>query len=117
MESTGVDSSKSHEGDNTSANQDAGTTAEEAQAKQDRKHIDNYDFLKQVGEGAFGYVYLAVEKATQQLCAVKVLEKAHIIKFDKTKAVYREKDILMKFSSNPNVIKIDCVFQVGDTRH
>jgi serine/threonine protein kinase len=48
---------------------------------------------------------------------VKVLEKAHIIKFDKTKAVYREKDILMKFSSNPNVIKIDCVFQVGDTQH
>jgi len=55
-----------------------GTKPEEAQAKQDRKHIDNYDFLKQVGEGAFGYVYLAVEKATQKLCAVKVLEKAHI---------------------------------------
>lgn len=116
MESTGVDSSKSHEGDHASTIQDVGSTAEEARTKQDRNHIDNYDFLKQVGEGAFGYVYLAVEKATQQLCAVKVLEKTHILKNDKTKAVYREKDILMKFSSNPNVIKIDCVFQVCGTQ-
>ena len=88
-----------------------GRTGED-QAKQDKKHIDHYDFLKQVGEGAFGYVYLAIEKSTQKLCAVKVLEKAHIVKFDKTKSVYREKDILMKFVAHPNVIKLDCVFQV-----
>jgi serine/threonine protein kinase len=67
-----------------------------------------------VGEGAFGYVYLAREKLTQQLCAVKVLEKSHIVKFEKTKAVYREKDILMKFATHPNIIKLDCVFQVRE---
>jgi serine/threonine protein kinase len=66
--------------------------------------------LKQVGEGAFGYVYLAREKESQKLCAVKVLEKTHIIKFEKTKAVYREKDILLKFATHPNIIKLDSVF-------
>jgi serine/threonine protein kinase len=29
-----------------------------------KKHIDEYEFIKQVGEGAFGNVYLAKEKAT-----------------------------------------------------
>lgn len=77
-----------------------------------KKHIDEYEFLKQVGEGAFGNVYLALEKANQSLVAVKVLDKTHIVKFDKTKAVYREKDILNKFVLHPNVIRLDSVFQV-----
>ena len=63
-----------------------------------------------MGEGAFGSVYLARDLTEDKLCAIKTLEKSHIVKFDKTKAVYREKDILMKFSHHPNVIHLDCVF-------
>ena len=109
MEShTGIDSDKNH----GAGSQASGTSPSTAADQANRKHIEHYDFLKQVGEGAFGYVYLAREKSTQQLCAVKVLEKAHIIKYEKTKSVYREKDILMKFAFHPNIIKLDSVFQV-----
>jgi protein-serine/threonine kinase len=59
-----------------------------------KKQIEEYEFIKQVGEGSFGSVYLAKEKANGKLLAIKILEKTHIIKFDKTKSVYREKDIL-----------------------
>jgi serine/threonine protein kinase len=78
-----------------------------------KKQIEEYHFIKQVGEGSFGSVYLARDLLANKLVAVKTLEKAHIVKFDKTKSVYREKDILQKFASHPNVINLDCVFQVG----
>lgn len=87
-------------------------TATDATTSSSKKQIDEYDFIKQVGEGAFGSVYLAREKSTGRMVAIKTLEKSHIIKFDKTKSVYREKDILQKFAAHPNVINLDCVIQV-----
>ena len=75
-----------------------------------KKTIDDYEFLKPVGEGAFGTVYLAKEKETSKKFAIKALDKSHIIKFNKTKSVYREKDILNKFANHPNVIKLECTF-------
>lgn len=75
-----------------------------------KKGIDDYDFIKQIGEGAFGNVYLAKEKDSQRLLAIKALDKSHLIKFNKTKSVIREKDILNQFSSHPNVIKLETTF-------
>lgn len=85
------------------------TSLEAPVASTIKKQIEEYDFIKQVGEGAFGSVYLASEKGTGKLVAIKTLEKAHIIKFDKTKSVYREKDILNKFADHPSVIHLECV--------
>ena len=65
-----------------------------------------------MGEGAFGSVYLAMSKSSSEVCAIKVLEKAHIMKFDKTKGVKREKEILFKLKGHPNIISLDCVFHV-----
>ena len=59
-----------------------------------KKNIEDYEFIKQIGEGAFGLVYLAKEKETSRIFAIKALDKQHILKFNKTKSVYREKDIL-----------------------
>ena len=78
-----------------------------------KKNIEDYEFLKQIGEGAFGNVYLAKEKATGTVLAVKALDKQHIIKYHKTKSVYREKDILNQFGNHPNVIKLVTTFQVS----
>lgn len=55
-----------------------------------KKTIEDYEFLKQIGEGAFGNVYLAIDKSNKELCAIKSLDKQHIIKFNKSKHVYRE---------------------------
>lgn len=38
--------------------------------------------------------------------AIKALDKQHIIKFDKAKHVYREKDILNLFAHHPFIIKL-----------
>jgi hypothetical protein len=78
-----------------------------------KKSIEDYKFIKPVGEGAFGTVYLSKEIATEKAYAIKALDKSHIIKYNKTKAVYREKDILNKFRTHPNIIKLDCTFQVS----
>jgi 3-phosphoinositide dependent protein kinase-1 len=66
-----------------------------------------------VGEGAFGYVYLARERESQELCAIKVLDQGHIRKNNKIQSVSREKDILMKFKDHPNVIKLETAFKVN----
>lgn len=77
-----------------------------------KKTIDEYEFMKSIGEGAFGTVYLAKDKAKQTLCAIKALDKTHIVKNNKTKSVYREKDILNSFSNHPHIIKLETTFQV-----
>ena len=56
-------------------------------------------------------MYIARSKQTQAVCAVKVLEKAHIMKFNKSQSVKREKEILFKFKHHPNIIYLECVFQ------
>lgn len=68
--------------------------------------------MKSIGEGAFGKVYMAIEKDTKRHVAVKTLDKAFIVKHNKTKHVYRERDILSKLAIQPNIIKLEQTFQV-----
>ena len=75
-----------------------------------KKSINDYDILKSIGEGAFGKVFLARDKETQTLYAIKALEKQHIVKSDKTKHVYREKEILIKFMHHKHIIKLETTF-------
>ena len=63
-----------------------------------KKSINDYKFIKAIGEGAFGKVYLAEEKSSNKLVAIKALDKAHILKHNKIKSVYRERDILNKLA-------------------
>ena len=58
------------------------------------KSINDYHLLKSIGEGAFGKVYLAKDKTSNELFAIKALDKNHIVKHNKSKQVYREKDML-----------------------
>jgi RAC serine/threonine-protein kinase len=55
-----------------------------------RKSVNDYEFLKSLGEGAFGTVFLAKDKESGTLYAIKALDKSHIIKTNKTKQVYKE---------------------------
>lgn len=63
-----------------------------------KKTIDDFEFIKQIGNGAYGNVYLAKEKETQKSFAIKALDKSHILKYNKTKSIYREKEILTMFN-------------------
>ena len=46
--------------------------------------------------------------------ALKELSKAHILKYNKQNAVFRERDILEQVCDNPNIVSYECTFQDED---
>ena len=97
------------------------------------KTIDDYVLIKNIGKGSYGQVFLAKEKSQRDLItmmesefpliggedeeekketivdgdkiwAIKQVSKYHVIKYDKTESVQREKDILYKLKDVPFVI-------------
>ncbi|ESN99226.1 hypothetical protein HELRODRAFT_189040 [Helobdella robusta] len=79
-------------------------------ASHTKKKRSDFIFGILIGEGSFSTVYLAKEINTNRECAVKVLEKSHILKEKKEKYVTREKDILLKIN-HPFFIKLYFTFQ------
>ena len=67
--------------------------------------LENYIFLKTIGEGTFGKVKLALHKLTEEKVAIKILEKN---KINNNKDLERiEKEIkYMKMLNHPNIVKI-----------
>eukprot|EP01103_Thecamoeba_quadrilineata_P019774 TRINITY_DN816_c0_g1_i1.p1 TRINITY_DN816_c0_g1~~TRINITY_DN816_c0_g1_i1.p1 ORF type:complete len:355 (+),score=50.43 TRINITY_DN816_c0_g1_i1:30-1067(+) len=71
---------------------------------------DDFIIGKVIGEGSYGIVRYATERATGKAYALKILEKSHIIKEKKAKYVSTEKSILNKVR-HPNVITLFRTFQ------
>lgn len=42
--------------------------------------MDDYEIIRVVGRGSYGEVILARIKTTNELCAIKILEKAYLAK-------------------------------------
>lgn len=74
-----------------------------------------------LGEGAFGKVYCATQKGPGKICAIKVLDKYHIMKVSiiiyanfaqhkKIQSVFRERDLLRDLV-HPNIIRQYLTFQ------
>lgn len=45
---------------------------------------------------------------------MKVLEKDHILKYDKIESVFRERDLGQELSGHPNVVEFQATFQDAD---
>ena len=58
-----------------------------------KKKPEDFTFGKVIGSGSYSEVVLAQEKSTGQEFAIKILEKAHIIKYKKVPYVTREKEV------------------------
>lgn len=54
----------------------------------------DFDIITQVGQGGYGQVFLARNKDTKEICALKVLNKKLLTRSDETKHVLTERDIL-----------------------
>ena len=67
--------------------------------------IDDYDIGKVVGQGAFGRVMLANEKATGAQVAIKEVNQESISKQGKTRHIFREKNLLNEMN-HPFIIKL-----------
>lgn len=86
------------------SNFDKSTSLNEgSEAKVD--NLDDYSIGKQLGQGAYAVVKLAVHKATGRHVAVKVYEKYKLLDPHRKKSVRREIKLLEKIS-NPHIYKL-----------
>ncbi|XP_041437155.1 serine/threonine-protein kinase N1-like [Xenopus laevis] len=75
--------------------------------------LENFNLGQVLGEGGFGRVFLAQNKNTKQLCAIKALEKAQILEKGNLNSVFKEKEILQRIShaAHPFLITLHGTFQ------
>jgi serine/threonine protein kinase len=66
--------------------------------------------LGALGQGAYGAVELVKKKNTGVKYALKVLEKDHILKYDKIDSVFRERDLGQELSGHPNIVEFQATF-------
>ena len=70
----------------------------------------DFEFGDELGTGAYGSVCRAEERATGEQFAVKVIEKRHIVKEDKRKYVFIERD-MMNRCKHPGIVRLRYTFQ------
>ena len=59
-----------------------------------KKSLDDFKFIKKIGHGAFGKVFLAEHISTNNVYAIKVMCKEEIIRGDDLDMVIRERKVL-----------------------
>lgn len=74
---------------------------------------DDYEWGHVLGEGAFGDVVLATEKATGIQFAVKKMLKVHLSKENSKKFVMNERNVLSK-CDHPNIVRLFKAFRDDD---
>ncbi|KAI4903361.1 hypothetical protein NFI96_010767 [Prochilodus magdalenae] len=77
---------------------------------QRKKRPEDFKFGKILGEGSFSTVVLAKELSTGKEYAIKILEKMHIKRENKTHYVKRERDIMSSLD-HPFFVKLYFTFQ------
>lgn len=71
---------------------------------------DSFNFLSQIGSGAFGKVYKVSSKATNFIYALKVLSKNQINGLKLTDQLRNEIALLAR-CNHPNIVKLYCAFE------
>lgn len=77
--------------------------------KKNSPNIRDFEILKLISRGAFGKVYLAKKKTTQDLYAIKVLKKKDMIKKNMVNHVFAERQVL-SVARNSFVVKMFFAF-------
>ncbi|KAL2549945.1 Serine/threonine-protein kinase AtPK2/AtPK19 [Forsythia ovata] len=72
--------------------------------------LEDFEFLKVVGQGAFGKVYQVRKIGSSEIFAMKVMRKDNIIKKNHAEYMKTERDILTKID-HPFVVKLRYSFQ------
>lgn len=71
----------------------------------------DFDYLKVIGKGSFGKVFLARHKAEDKEYAVKVLVKSHIKKKNEIRHIMAERSVLVKNIKHPFLVGLHYSFQ------
>lgn len=62
-----------------------------------------FETVSELGEGVFGDVFLVQNKMTGEKFALKILNKDFMIKTERVRNVYQEKQILLKAGKHPHI--------------
>ncbi|KAI9298623.1 serine/threonine protein kinase 15, partial [Neoconidiobolus thromboides FSU 785] len=71
--------------------------------------IDDFEIIKPISRGAFGRVYLARKKTTQDLFAIKVIKKDDMVRKNMVRQVMTERKV-MALASTPYVVSMFFAF-------
>ncbi|KAM7451879.1 Serine/threonine-protein kinase Sgk1 [Porites harrisoni] len=71
-------------------------------------------FLKVIGKGSFGKVFLSKNKAEDKIYAIKVLNKAMIRKRKEAKHIMAERNVLLQNIKHPFLVGLHYSFQTRD---
>ena len=74
--------------------------------------IEDFEFIKELGQGSYGKVILGIHKETGKKYAIKVIDKFIIDKLEKTHEIFIERDMLTKILNHPNIIKFIIFFKI-----
>jgi len=74
----------------------------------------DFDFVKVIGKGSFGKVILSKHKSDGKVYAVKVLQKAHILKRNEAKHIMSERNVLLNGVKHPFLVGLHFSFQTKD---
>lgn len=74
----------------------------------------DFDFLKVIGRGSFGKVYMANHKHENKIYAIKVLDKEAILKRNEVKHIMAERNVLITNLNHPFLIGLHYSFQSAD---
>mmetsp|Transcript_12734 Transcript_12734/g.16737 ORF Transcript_12734/g.16737 Transcript_12734/m.16737 type:complete len:627 (-) Transcript_12734:402-2282(-) len=80
---------------------------------QKRVGLDSFKIIKVIGKGSFGKVFLAREKKTRQLYALKVLRKDNIVKRNQVEHTKTERNVL-GYVKHPFIVGLNMAFQTRD---
>jgi len=72
--------------------------------------IREYQIIKEIGEGAFGSVYLVQKENTNKLYALKILNKDFLYKNERVEEPIIERNILT-LCNHPSIVKLISTFQ------
>ena len=81
-----------------------------ARKKDTNVSLQSFDFIKVIGRGSFGKVFLVKKKDTKEYFAMKSLRKDVIIDYEQVESTKLEKDILLQ-ADHPFLVGMNYVFQ------
>lgn len=83
-------------------------------SKVDRISVNHFEFLKCLGEGACGSVFLVRSRITGQIFAMKRLKKESLKSEETFKSIFREQKILRTLPASNHTVKFHASFESLD---